>query len=67
MTIAWILLIIVALILGAGIVGNFLWACSLTNRELELDKYEVSLQEREHKLKETFLELCKDDDDVYKL
>ena len=66
MIFAWILLIAVALILGAGIVGNFLWSCSLADKELDLDKQETSLEEREKRLKEEFLELSKEDD-VYKL
>ena len=66
MTIAWVLLIVVALVLGASMVGNFFWSCSLADRELDLDKQEASLQEREQRLKEEFLELSKKDD-AYKL
>lgn len=66
MVIAWILIAIVAVLLGAGIVGNFLWSCSLADKELDLEKQEASLEHREEHLKQEFLELSRRDDN-YKL
>lgn len=58
MTIAWILIVIVALIECFFLFQTFLWSCALAERELELDKQEVSLTEREERNTEDFLALA---------
>lgn len=58
MTIAVILLLVVVALLVYATIENFKWSSRLTERELNLDKQEVSLEEREKRNKEDFITLA---------
>lgn len=58
MTIAWILIVIVALVECFFLFQTFLWSCALAEREVEMDKQEVSIKEREERNKEDFLAIA---------
>lgn len=63
MTLTIILILIVVAIQTYATIENFKWSSRLAEKELDLDKQEVSLDEREKRNKEDFLALASMEDE----